>query len=107
MVCNGAARLALDPLDFALVADLVDATSDRSTPPLLVSRLERDPLGLSNFPVPGILDRIDPRKEREDSLVSDLLKDGYDCRPSAVDRSSAVEDALVGVLEPSRLLDGC
>lgn len=37
--CNDAARLALDPLDFALVADLVDATSDLSAPPLLVSIL--------------------------------------------------------------------
>ena len=63
-------------LDLPLAADLVDAASDLSTPPLLVSRFCREVLGLSDFPLPGILDRIEPRKERDDSLVSDLLKDG-------------------------------
>lgn len=36
-------------------------------------------LGLSVFEPPGILDRS-ALKDREESLVSDLLKDGYDCR---------------------------
>ena len=33
-------------------------------------------LGLSIFPLPGILERIEPLNERADSLVSDLLNDG-------------------------------
>lgn len=35
-----------------------------------------DDRGLSLFALPGILDRIEPRKEREDSRVSDLLNEG-------------------------------
>jgi hypothetical protein len=31
---------------------------------------------------PGIFDRIEPLKDREDPCVSDLLKDGYDCSVS-------------------------
>lgn len=38
-------------------------------------------LGLSVLPLPGILDR-NPRKDRVESLVSDLLKEGYDWRAS-------------------------
>lgn len=38
-------------------------------------------LGLSTLPLPGILDR-NPRKERVESLVSDLLNEGYDERAS-------------------------
>jgi hypothetical protein len=41
-------------------------------------------LGLSVFPLPGILERRE-RKDREDSLVSDLLKDGYDCRGASLE----------------------
>ena len=65
-------RLVLDlPLP-----DLTDATSDLSAD---ASPFPLDMMvefrGLSVFPVPGILDRSD-RKDREDSLVSDLLKEG-------------------------------
>ena len=59
--------------DLPLAADLVEAASDLS-----VSMLESDPLGLSVFPLPGIFERMTPRKDFEDSLVSDLLKEGYD-----------------------------
>lgn len=97
-------RFAFDPLDLALVADLVDAASERSLP-TEVSMLVIDARGLSDFSLdePGILDLID-RKEREDSLVSDLLKEGYDCKPSPR-RSREVEEASLGVFEPS--LDCC
>lgn len=67
----------LEPLDLTLAADLVEAASDRSFPPL-VSMLDSDALGLSDFSdfeLDRILDPMD-RKEREDSFVSDLLKDG-------------------------------
>ena len=74
--CIESARLALDALDLALVEDLIDAASDLSVPPETVSIWDNDVLGLSVFMLPGILDRIDPRSERADSFVSDLLKDG-------------------------------
>lgn len=74
--CIESARLALDALDLALVADLIDAASDLSVPPETVSIWDSDVLGLSVFMLPGILDRIEPRNERVDSFVSDLLKDG-------------------------------
>jgi hypothetical protein len=68
------------PADLALTADLVDAASDLSIPPLLglVSMLspEVEFLGLSVFPLPGILDLMELRKDREDSFVSDLLNEG-------------------------------
>ncbi len=95
---------AFDPFDLPLVADLIDAASERSAAP--ESRFEREALGLSDL-VPGILDLMTPRKERDDSLVSDLLNDGYDCKPSLVARSREVDDAFVGVLEPSRAFEGC
>lgn len=31
---------------------------------------------------PGIFERMEPRNERRDSLVSDFEKDGYDCNGS-------------------------
>lgn len=95
---------AFDPLDLALVADLVDAASERSLP-TLVSMLDIDARGLSDFSFdePGILDLME-RNEREDSLVSDLLKEGYDCKPSPR-RSREVEEVFLGVFEPS--LDCC
>ena len=74
--CTGGERIAFDPFDLTLVADLVDAASDRSALPLVVSMFEKEALGLSIFWLPGILDRIDPRNERDDSFVSDLLNDG-------------------------------
>jgi hypothetical protein len=72
-------RPPLDALDFALVADFIEVESDLSRPPLPPvpgSMFDKDALGLSVFPLPGILDRIEPRRERDDSFVSDLLKDG-------------------------------
>lgn len=48
-------------------------------------------LGLSVLPEPGILDRRE-RKERDESLVSDLLKEGYDCKPSAGPFPEDLED---------------
>ena len=74
--CIESARLALDALDLALVADLIDAASDLSVSPVTVSIWLSDVLGLSVFVLPGIFERIDPRSERIDSFVSDLLKDG-------------------------------
>lgn len=90
-----------EPFDLTLAADLVDAASDRSFP-TLVSMLDSDARGLSDlsdFELDRILDPID-RREREDSFVSDLLNDGYDCKPS-LRRSIEVEDWFLGVLEPS------
>lgn len=105
------ARLALDPVVTALVEDFIDATSDLSPPPLLeVSaplRPDKDALGLSVFALPGIFDLMAPLKEREDSLVSDLLNDGYDCSPSPVERSTEVEEVLEGVFDPSVFFDCC
>lgn len=65
----------LDPADLALAADFVDAASERSFP-TEVSMLDNDARGLSDFDPPGIFDLMVPRNEREDSLVSDLVKDG-------------------------------
>ena len=63
------------PPDLALDPDFTDAlVSDLSKVPLGTSDCENEFLGLSDF-WPGIFDR-NPRKEREDSLVSDLLKEG-------------------------------
>ncbi len=42
-------------------------------------RLETDPLGLSDFPAPGIMD-LRPRNDRDDSLVSDFPREGYESR---------------------------
>jgi hypothetical protein len=42
-----------------------------------------DAFGLSALEEPGIFERMEPRSERVDSLVSALLKDGYDSSPSA------------------------
>jgi len=77
-------RLTLETPDLALRPDLTDAASDFSTAAAaaaspLDSKVEF--LGLSVFPPPGILDRKE-RNERVESLVSDLLKLGYDCRLS-------------------------
>ena len=99
-------RPAFDPPDLVLVADFVEAASDLSTlgP---ASMFDRDVLGLSVFPLPGILDRIEPRKDRKDSLVSDLLKDGYDCSPSPSVRSGKVVDSAVGAWRASFCFEGC
>ena len=54
--------------------------------------------GLSDFEAPAILDRIEPRKDRADSLVSDLLNEGYE--------SSEGPDLSSGVRLPSLFFDG-
>ena len=94
-------------VDLLLPVDLVEAASDLSTPPLLVSKLDNEFLGLSDLPLPGILERKEPRKDRVDSLVSDLLKDGYDWSPSPTLRSPGVEASPFGGFVPSRVFDGC
>ena len=43
---------------------------------LLLSGCEKEDRGLSDFDAPGIFERMEPRNEREDSFVSDLLKEG-------------------------------
>ena len=43
---------------------------------LELSPCEKEERGLFVLEAPGIFDRMEPRKEREDSFVSDLLKDG-------------------------------
>jgi len=101
-------RPAFEALDFVLVADLMDVVSDLSIPPPPVSIFDRDVLGLSVFPLPGIFDRIAPRRDRDDSFVSDLLKDGYDCKPSPTVRSEArAEASRVVPLEASFSFEGC
>ena len=67
--------IGFDPPDLALDPDFVDPlVSALSKVPLVTSACEKEFLGLSDF-CPGIFDR-NPRKEREDSLVSDLLNEG-------------------------------
>ena len=43
---------------------------------LLLSSCEKEDRGLSDLDAPGIFERMEPRNEREDSFVSDLLKEG-------------------------------
>lgn len=97
--------LPLEPFDLAAAAGFVEDTSDLSAPALLESRFDKDALGLSDLGPPGIFDRMDPLNEREDSLVSDLLNEGYDWRLSPNERSRDVDEEFLGVLEPS--LDCC
>lgn len=85
-------------LPFELAEDLFDSARSRFPP----SFAEIEFLGLSDL-APGIFDRS-PRKEREDSLVSDLPKEGYDWSPSPPDLSSDVDEALLGVPVP---FEGC
>lgn len=106
-----ATRLALLVPDFPLVVDLTEPASDLSTPPSMLPRALDEALGLSvalsDFTFPGIFDRIEPRNDFTDSFVSDLLKDGYDCRLSLGPLSREVDDAFLGVLEPSLPFDCC
>lgn len=68
-------NMGLEPPDLALAPDFADPlVSDLSRFPLVTSFWENELLGLSDL-APGIFDR-NPRNEREDSLVSDLLKEG-------------------------------
>jgi hypothetical protein len=72
-------RLIRELLDRPLFPDLTDAASTGfSVGDSPLARLE-EPRGLSVLLLPGILERSE-RRDRDDSLVSDLLKEGYDCR---------------------------
>ena len=88
-----------DPLDprGPLAADRTDWESALSTLVLeeFPPNAEVDPRGLSRDLLPGILGRRALRSERVDSLVSDLLNDGYESR---------LGPAPVGVCEPPLLL---
>lgn len=71
-------RCCLTPFDLALAELLTDAASDLSADPDAASppfptRAAADDRGLSDF----ILERSWLRSEREDSLVSERLKEGY------------------------------
>jgi hypothetical protein len=74
-------RLALETLERPLLPDRTEAASAvLSVDEVSTLASTAEFLGLSVLALlPGILDRRD-RKDRDDSLVSDLLKDGYDCR---------------------------
>ena len=81
-LCFRLGTLFLEALDRPLLPDRTDAASRVFSP--LESPLESNAelLGLSVFIdllllLPGILDRSE-RKDREESLVSDRLIDGYD-----------------------------
>lgn len=73
-------RPALEP--GRLLEDLMEPASDRSFWLSVLERAVVEPRGLSVLRAPGIFERMDPRKERRDSLVSDFEKDGYDCNES-------------------------
>jgi hypothetical protein len=70
-----------DMADLALLPDFTEAASDFSAGASPFDSMVEF-RGLSVFPLPGILDRRE-RKERDESLVSDRLKDGYDCKFSS------------------------
>jgi hypothetical protein len=77
-------RLAREALDRPLFPERTEAASfTLSFEESPFARLE-DARGLSALPLPGILDRRE-RNDRDDSLVSDLLKDGYDCNGSPLE----------------------
>ena len=105
------ARLVLDAPDIALVVDLIDAASDLSPfpepIPSAAAIADVEALGLSFFPLPGIFDLMAPLMERDDSFVSDLLNDGYDCSPSPAERSTAFEGVFADDPDPSDFFDCC
>jgi len=72
-------RCCLTPFDLVLTELLTDATSDLSADvdAPFPARAAEDDRGLSDFPLPGILERSWLRSEREDSLVSERPKEGY------------------------------
>jgi hypothetical protein len=88
-------RLTLLCGDLPLFPDLTEAASDLSGTSLLDSMAEL--LGLSVLPEPGILERSE-RNERDESLVSDRLKEGYDCKTSSL-LAAGLEDAAPASLE--------
>jgi len=88
-------RLARLCGDLPLLPDLTEATSDFSGRSPFASMVELR--GLSVLVEPGILERRE-RNERDESLVSDRLKEGYDCRPSSP-FPAALDDAAPASLE--------
>ena len=87
--------------DRALFPDLTDAASDLSpvVSALLIPNVEF--LGLSVL-LPGILD-LKALNDRIDSLVSALLKDGYDERSSVFLFNEVCDALLFGVAAPEPL----
>lgn len=81
------------------LADLTDAASVLSTSGLVNPADEVLGLSVDLFPTPGILFRIAPLKDRMDSFVSALLKEGYDAR-LFMSLSKDVEDWPEGLSAP-------
>lgn len=73
-------RLVLETLDRPLRPERTDAVSAALSP--LDSPLERSAEFLGLSVLPGILERRE-RKDREESLVSERLKDGMDWKPAS------------------------
>lgn len=99
--------LAVGPL----ALDLIEPASDLSPGvPSSVANAPAEALGLSvdslrsDFELPGIFERIDPRNERDEPWVSDLLKDGRLESESGV---KFVDEEFLGVREPSLPFDCC
>lgn len=66
-----------------LFVDFIEPASDLSLALSVLESAVVEPRGLSVLGrAPGIFERMEPRKERMDSLVSDFEKDGYDCSGS-------------------------
>jgi hypothetical protein len=79
-------RCDFAPLDFAvLVADFTDALSALSS----VLSSTADDRGLSFDVEVEILERTADPIDRRESLVSDLLNDGYDLKPASFDDESS------------------
>lgn len=91
---NADPREGLDA-DLPLVDDFTLCASDLSSAAVSPLSPVVDPLGLSADLLPGILVRKALLKERMLSLVSDLLKEGYE---------SSAGPGPVGVCEPVLLL---
>lgn len=67
----------------SLAVERADSASDSRRPELSEALTGREGLScFSDLVPPGILDRIEPLMDLEDSLVSVLLIDGYDCSVS-------------------------
>jgi len=94
-------RPDFDIFERLLFPDLTDATSDLSTSD---SPFEVEFLGLSVFE-PGIFDRSD-LNDREDSFVSDLLKEGREERVGPLLSTEVDETVALGVEVPEPPFDG-
>jgi hypothetical protein len=76
---------------------LTEATSDLSATASPFDKPDVDPLGLSVFP-PDTFERMAPRNDLFDSLVSALLNDGYEAKLSIPLSSDVCEALLLGVV---------